>query len=311
MTKNFETSKKFYNSLNFSFSITCLSETLANDNNPGKNSLFQLEGYNPVHQIRKNCNGDGIVIFIRDSLLYKIREDLRVNCDDIESLSIEIVNYHSKTIIFNVVYRPPDGDLSLTETFLRKIISENTKANKTLFLAGRFNINVLDYENKKKVQNCANLTFKFSMMPTTNKSTRVTSYTTTAIDNIITNPIFDNDFESAIIKTDVSDLFTAIFMTKLKTTSSPKNHVDQFLKIFSSLYQKGFQSTKVKLKPKRNKSPWITNGIPKSSKRKQKLYEKFLKRRTPEYKETYEGYKNLFQMIKRKFLFCKTNKVPR
>ena len=84
MTKNFETFKKFYNSLNFSFSITCLSETLANDNNPGKNSLFQLEGYNPVHQIRKNCKGDGIVIFIRDSLLYKIREDLRVNCDDID-----------------------------------------------------------------------------------------------------------------------------------------------------------------------------------------------------------------------------------
>ena len=41
MTKNFETFRDFYNSLNVSFSITCLSETWVNDNNPGKNSLFQ------------------------------------------------------------------------------------------------------------------------------------------------------------------------------------------------------------------------------------------------------------------------------
>ena len=37
-----------------------------------------------------------------------------------------------------------------------------------------------------------------------------------------------------------------------------------------------------------------------SSKRKQKLYKKFLKRRTTENKETYKTYKNLFEMIKQK-----------
>ena len=34
------------------------------------------------------------------------------------------------------------------------------------------------------------------------------------------------------------------------------------------------------------------------SKRKQKLYEEFLKRRTPENKETFKAYKSLFEMIK-------------
>ena len=87
-------------------------------------------------------------MFILDSLLHKIREDLSINCDDIEFLSIEIINDHSKNIVLNVVYRPPDGDLHVTETFLRKILSENTKADKTLFLAGDFNINVLDYVQK-------------------------------------------------------------------------------------------------------------------------------------------------------------------
>ena len=58
------------------------------------------------------------------------------------------------------------------------------------------------------------------MIPTINKPTRVTSYTPTATDNIITNSIFANNFESTIIKTDMSDDFPIIFTIKLKTTSS-------------------------------------------------------------------------------------------
>ena len=67
------------------------------------------------------------------------------------------------------------------------------------------------------------------MIPTINKPTKIASYTATVVDNIITNSIFDNDFESAMIKTEVSDHFPIIFIIKLKTTSSTKNHADQFI----------------------------------------------------------------------------------
>ena len=77
MNKNFEAFQDFYKSLNTKFSIICLTETWANDSN--QNSLFQLEGYISVYQIRKSRKGGGIVIFIRDSLLYKLRNDLRIN----------------------------------------------------------------------------------------------------------------------------------------------------------------------------------------------------------------------------------------
>ena len=56
----------------------------------------------------------------------------------------------------------------------------------------------------------------------------------------------------------------------------------------------------MKIKPKRALSPWITNDIAKSSKRKQKLYEKFLKHRTPIDEANYKAYKNLFKTIKLK-----------
>ena len=39
---------------------------------------------------------EGILIFIRDSLLYKLRNDLRINCEDIESLSNEMLNSQTR-----------------------------------------------------------------------------------------------------------------------------------------------------------------------------------------------------------------------
>ena len=106
----------------------------------------------PYIKSEKIARAGGVAIFIQNSFLYNIRDDLSINCDDIESLSIEIINDQSKNIIFNVVYRPPDEDLNKSETFFRNILSENNKANKTLFLAGDFNINILDYEKKVKVK---------------------------------------------------------------------------------------------------------------------------------------------------------------
>ena len=58
--------------------------------------------------------------------------------------------------------------------------------------------------------------------------------------------------------------------------------------------------SQVKVKFKSDQRPWITKGIAKSSKNKQRLYEKFLKNRTPKNKETYKTYKNLFETIKRR-----------
>ena len=120
LNKNFEAFQNFYKSLNTKFSIICLTETWANASDINQKSFFQLEGYIPVHQIRKSRKGGGIITFIRDSLLYKLRNDLSTNCEDIESLSIEILHSQTRNIIFNVIYGPHDGDLDICETFFKK-----------------------------------------------------------------------------------------------------------------------------------------------------------------------------------------------
>ena len=149
------------------------------------------------------------------NILIAIGNGLSINYEDIESSSIEILNSQTRNIIFNVIYRPPNGDLNVCETFFKKILSDSSTVNKTFFLAGDFNINFLDFETNKKVQSFVNLMFEFSMIPTINKPTRVTKHTATAIDNIITNCIINSDFKSAIVKKDLSDHFPIILLMSL------------------------------------------------------------------------------------------------
>ena len=63
------------------------------------------------------------------------------------------------------------------------------------------------------------------------------------------------------------------------------------------------------LKPQKHFRPRITLGIRKSSKRKQRLYEKFLKTRNAKSEAEYKVYRNMFEIIKRKSK-KQTNKSP-
>ena len=76
-----------------------------------------------------------------------------------------------------------------------------------MILAGDFNINALDYEQNKKVQSFFNLMYRYNMMPTINKTTRVGKNSATAIDHIIANCIADCQLKTTIVKTDVADHF--------------------------------------------------------------------------------------------------------
>ena len=87
-----------------------------------------------MHQIRKSGKGGGIVIFIRDSLLYKLCHDVSINCEDIKSLSIEILNSETRNIIFNVIYRPSNGNLNVCENFFKKSFQIVLQLTKRFFL---------------------------------------------------------------------------------------------------------------------------------------------------------------------------------
>ena len=172
--------------------------------------------------------------------------------------------------------------------------------------------------------------------PTVNKPTRATRNTATAINHIITNSVINAEFKTGIIKTDMSDHFPAFFMLKwvvdttetreefinkpnysgnsietfkqklregnwneVKQSNNANESYAKFSEICTSLYEECFPKFKIRLNQRKNLSPWITKGIKISSKRKQKLYEKFLKKRNAFNETAYKAYKSLFEAIKR------------
>ena len=68
---------------------------------------------------------------------------------------------------------------------------------------------------------------------------------------------------------------------------------------FSDLYETYFPKKQIKLKSKDLQSPWITNGIKKSFKGKQRLYEMFLKNQNKKNGLEYKTYKKRFESIKK------------
>ena len=91
-----------------------------------------------------------------------------------------------------MTYTPPNGDIKELKKLLNKILSTKDILKKEVIIAGYFNMNLLDFEQNKKVQNFLNIMFDHSMMPVINKPTRVTKNTATATDHIFINPVTIN-----------------------------------------------------------------------------------------------------------------------
>ena len=73
-----------------------------------------------------------------------------------------------------------------------------------------------------------------------------------------------------------------------------------FFKIFSELYEKHFPLKDFQINVKDLQAPWISTGLKKSSKQKQKLYIKFLKTKLTQNEQIYKNYKHLFEKLRKK-----------
>ena len=210
----------------------------------------------------------------------------------------------------------------------------------------------MDYANNSKVRGFIDGMFSKGLISLINKPTRVSKHSMTCIDHIYTNSFINQDLTTGIIKTDISDHFPVFVIDKnMSSTNYPdmivkkirpfneknlhdfKNNLNMtdwslvletedpnqaysvFLKQFLKIYNKSFPTKSITIKRKQMLSPWITKGLKKSSKQKQKLYIKFLKH--PSYKNemTYKTYKNLFEKMKNKskihHFFITLRKIPK
>ena len=100
---------------------------------------------------------------------------------------MEIVSNKKRNTFINVLYQPPCDEIGPFEAFLKSVFSQTQSSNKTMHIAGDFNLNLFDHDKNRKVHNFLSLIYQNGMIPTINKPTRVTRKAATAIDHILTS----------------------------------------------------------------------------------------------------------------------------
>ena len=211
--KNFESFKEFLTTIKLEFKVICLTETWCADD-PRNGTLFNLENYTSINQVRKHDRGGGICVFIHNSMTFKLRSDLGTNSNDTESLVIQIINKNNKNVVINAQYSQPAGDFKEYKTYLETLFNKMKNSNKGTYIVGDTNLSLIDYETNIKVKNYLNLLFQKNFIPVINKPTRVSLNNATIIDHISTNHFLNNYLHSGIITADISDHFPIFLISK-------------------------------------------------------------------------------------------------
>jgi hypothetical protein len=192
---------------------------------------------------------------------------------------------------------------------------------------GDFNIDLLNSNNCNQL--FLNTLLSNGFYPTIDRPTRIRDASATLIDNIFVN-IHNSHIDSSIWLADISDHLPIYITLPYEHNSKPKNAVNCISKrkyseeqinafreeltrtdwtsvylaegtqnkfnIFSStitmLHDKFFPQINTKIKFSSTYKPWLTSSILNSIKKKNNLYKKLLKSKSPELKTKYLKYKN-------------------
>ena len=180
-------------STNINFDIIAISETrILKDTNIVKN--INIPNFSFEFTLTKSIPG-GTLLYIADHFAYQNRNDLNLyKNNNFESTFIEITNPNKSIIIVGCIYRHLKMELfefiqSITHYYLNPLLEKLAKEQKTVFLLGDFNVDLLKYEQYKATNEFIDSLSSNMFLPHIVQATRITSPCKTLIDNIFSNHI--------------------------------------------------------------------------------------------------------------------------
>ena len=228
-----------------------------------------------------------------------------------------------------MVYRLPDRNLNDFNNELDHLVSIVSKENKTVFLLGGWNMNLMSHLHHQATSDFLELLFSRMFFSMITRPTRITSHTASLIDNIFTNEPL-NKCISGLFLNDISDhlpIFAIISgfeqtisrsnhmtfrektqgnLTKFKSEiknvnwselpdyNDPNQAYGHFLNRYTDSYNRCLSVKKVNTKKCTLVKSWITKALLKSIRKKNTLYKRFLNNPTPQRENLYKCYKNIF-----------------
>ena len=277
----------------------------------------------------------GTLLYIANHLSYKCHNDLNIyKKNELESTFTEIVNPRKSNILVGVIYRHPSMDLAdFNCNYLNKLLENIFKEQKSIFLQGDFNVNLLNYNEHNQTNEFLDSLASNSFIPLILQSTRITSHSNTLIDNIFSNVIHPNIVSGNLTAT-LSDHLPQFSIIPNIFGNIPCNKSNIYERDWSKYDRENFilgyfsvewedllkidelnadKSTKKfldkinmlldtyaplkrvkKYKLKFKSKPWITLGLQKSISVKNKLLTNFINKKDPILKEEcHTNYKNI------------------
>ncbi len=318
--------------LDFDFDVIAVTETKIRK---GKKPIFnpELPGYKH-YQTPSECDKGGTLIYFKDHFKHKRRKDLEekmYKACELESVFVEIINEGKKNTIYGCIYRHPSMDIqefnkNYFENFLRNLSTEN----KTIYLLGDFNIDLLEIDSDENIANYYNTLISNLFIPHITLPTRITPRSKTLIDNIFSNDPNFTQGVSGNFTFSISDHLPQFLLMPREDYRPPKRHVlykrdlknfnkeelvadvininwpevlypgkmdpnysfDMFDKQITDIINKHAPLKKLNKKDfKLQAKPWITPGIIKSIRRRDKLLRLYIKTEGNRKEEIHIEYK--------------------
>ena len=321
-----------------SLDVIGLCETRLNDNIC---NLYQLDSYLPHFQ-NKSTQSGGLAIYLHNKFQGVVIDNVSMQLPYIETLFIKI--FQPITFLVGMMYRPPNSSFNHFLESMEEILQTISNLRLKCYVMGDFNINLLHSNDNST--NYINLFQTYNFAQTITKPTRVTSRSATLIDHIWTNDM-QHYIRSGILYNSISDHFPVLssfsafhqcnnsfirisrriynrnniddfkedlknfdWISELAYAEGIENLFTSYMEKFKSFYNNNFPLKSFSIKEKHYGKPYITPGIIKSIKHRNKLQKLYAKWPLT-YETTFKKYRNMLTTVIRKAKqdYCKSKLI--
>jgi len=202
-----------------------LSETFLTD--CIHDDLIRVYGYQTIRKDRKYGKGGGLIVYIKNQIHYKRRQDLEALADvtTTEVIWVEL-KLPNKSLLIAQVYRPPRPEQTFTRQWLNCLENSLQLAyseNKHIVVMGDVNIDLWKPHplDTKWLEICST----FGLVQTITEPTRVTKFSESLIDHICISEDAKVLYHK-VVKYSISDHFPVLVKLDMKNGLSTPKYIE-------------------------------------------------------------------------------------
>mgnify|MGYP001554836917 CR=1 FL=1 len=301
--------------------------------NPHNVKLCNIDGYALVHNDR-NAHGGGVAIYVSNLFNFALCDNLTLNVsNEFETIFIEVfLQGRSSKLLIGEIYRTPNSNLHTSHERFNELLKKIPRMHQQVIIGTDQNIDFLKLSINSH-NDFLHMFISQGYVPCITKPTRVTSTSTTLIDNLYTKGLAPT--QSHVITSHYSDHYPILItipppnqaqdnsITFQSRKFTPETYANietnlieydwsrlyamntntafsHFMNVISEIIDTHAPLRNVTIKNKHlRREPWFTKGLQTSSKKLRHLYKAYITSKNPNAQTRFIAYRNLYNKIRK------------